>query len=171
MRAGDRDRALVQQVLGEAYAEGRLERDELDERSEAVQRARTLGELVPFLVDIVPARPVAPKPALVQWGPDEVRREALRRYDGERRSAVLTFVGPSLICWAVWTATSWGPDGFEADFPWPLIVMAATLFHLVQTLVQRRERVEGHMKRIEREQAKALRKGKWPPPGLLPGGF
>lgn len=162
MRAGDRDRALVQQVLGEAYAEGRLDRAELDERCEGAQLARTLGELVPFLVDIVPARPTGPRPELVRWSPEDVHREAARRYDTERRSAVLAFVGPTLICWAVWTATSFGRDGFEAAFPWPLIVMAATLFHLVQVLVQRRERVEQHVRRIEREQAKAQRRGRWP---------
>ena len=41
MRASDADRDVVLQVLTEAYADGRLDRDELDARTAATQAART----------------------------------------------------------------------------------------------------------------------------------
>ena len=45
MRASDLDRGTIQQALTEAYADGRLDREEFDERSEQAIRSRTLGEL------------------------------------------------------------------------------------------------------------------------------
>ena len=50
LRASDRDRDVISDVLGTAYAEGRLTPAELDERSDAVARARTLSEL-PAIID------------------------------------------------------------------------------------------------------------------------
>jgi hypothetical protein len=47
LRATDRDRDVVHQVLAEAYADGRLDRDEFDTRSAQTAAARTLGELPP----------------------------------------------------------------------------------------------------------------------------
>jgi len=52
MRASDRDRGVVQDVLAAAYAEGRLDRDEFDERSGAVSAAKTYAELLPHIADL-----------------------------------------------------------------------------------------------------------------------
>ena len=48
LRASDSDRDVVNDVLGTAYADGRLP-DELDERSDLVARAKTLRELPPLI--------------------------------------------------------------------------------------------------------------------------
>src|SRR4051812_20204819 len=53
IRASDRDRSVVQQELDEAYADGRLDRDEYDERSERARQVRFLGDLNPILNDLV----------------------------------------------------------------------------------------------------------------------
>ena len=53
LRASDKDRDLVHDLLGTAYAEGRLTREELDERADRVNAARTLGELPPLVSDLV----------------------------------------------------------------------------------------------------------------------
>ena len=45
LRASDADRDVVHRLLGGAYADGRINREEFDERSEAVLGARTLAEL------------------------------------------------------------------------------------------------------------------------------
>ena len=45
MRASDADRDVVLGVLAEAYADGRITREEHDVRSSATQSARTLGDL------------------------------------------------------------------------------------------------------------------------------
>ena len=45
LRAADRDRDAVNDLLGTAYAEGRLTSEELDERTDRAASAKTLGEL------------------------------------------------------------------------------------------------------------------------------
>ena len=56
MRASDRDRAVIETVLADAFAEGRLTRSEYDERAEAAMTSRTLGELLPLVDDLPVAR-------------------------------------------------------------------------------------------------------------------
>ncbi len=53
LRASDADRDQVATVLSTAYAEGRLTRDEHDERLERLMAARTFDELVPITDDLV----------------------------------------------------------------------------------------------------------------------
>ncbi|GGM06257.1 DUF1707 SHOCT-like domain-containing protein [Nakamurella endophytica] len=60
LRASDRDREQVAAVLSTSMAEGRLTADELQERLDAVYRARTLGELEPLTRDLPAHRPLAP---------------------------------------------------------------------------------------------------------------
>ena len=60
LRASDADRDVVHGLLTEAFADGRLDRDEYDERSTATLQARTLGELPPLVADLVPDRPLLP---------------------------------------------------------------------------------------------------------------
>lgn len=52
IRAGDRDRDAVLEVLMEAHAAGRLDMTELDERQTKVISARFLDELQPLVVDL-----------------------------------------------------------------------------------------------------------------------
>ena len=158
LRAADRDRDLVRSMLTAAYADGRLDRDEFDERSERVTAARTLGELPPIVADLVSERPtpVSRTQALVAATPQELRRRAEEKWAADRRSAALGVVIPSLICWAIWLAIGWDDGGFEAGFPWPLIVMAATLANLIKTVATRQEAVDHELTRLQAKQAKAL---------------
>ena len=57
MRASDSDRDQVAGLLSAAYAEGRLTREEHDERLERVVVARTFDDLVPLTADLVPLDP------------------------------------------------------------------------------------------------------------------
>jgi hypothetical protein len=52
MRASDADRDRVAEALREAYAEGRLDVEEHNERIDRAYQARTLGELTPLLADL-----------------------------------------------------------------------------------------------------------------------
>lgn len=68
LRAADSDRDHVATLLSTAYAEGRITRDEHDERLDQVMRARTFDDLVPLTSDLVPLQlpvsaPTAPVPA------------------------------------------------------------------------------------------------------------
>lgn len=76
MRAADRDREEAVEILREAYAEGRLDQAELDERTDAALRARTWGELRRLTADIPPPAPGAdlPSAAVRPSGQPLVRR-------------------------------------------------------------------------------------------------
>ena len=72
MRASDADRDRVADALREAYAEGRLDVEEHNERIDLAYKAKTLGELSPLLSDLPqrhtatlasPASPIPPMPA------------------------------------------------------------------------------------------------------------
>ena len=52
MRIGDRERDAAADLLREAYAEGRIGREELDERLTAALSARTAGELRAITADL-----------------------------------------------------------------------------------------------------------------------
>jgi hypothetical protein len=52
MRASDSDRHAIADVLGTAYAEGRLSLDEYRERLDRVMASSTYGELVPIVIDL-----------------------------------------------------------------------------------------------------------------------
>ncbi|GAA2861071.1 DUF1707 domain-containing protein [Streptosporangium fragile] len=60
LRAGDADREKVAAVLGDALADGRLDHTEHEERTDALYRARTFGELEALITDLLPpeARPL-----------------------------------------------------------------------------------------------------------------
>jgi hypothetical protein len=63
LRASDADRDQVANVLSTAYSEGRLTRDEHDERLNRVMAAKTFAELIPLTQDLVyngPAPVTAP---------------------------------------------------------------------------------------------------------------
>jgi hypothetical protein len=153
LRAGDADRDVVARVLGQAYAEGRLDPAELDERTTALQQARTLGELPAFLGDLVPVGDVrAPSscPALLE-------QRAVEKWRKERRDALWGLVSVSAIVWTIWLVTSgWG------SFPWPAFVTLAALLNLGRTQVQRADIVAEERRRLEKKERKALERK--PPP-------
>jgi hypothetical protein len=53
LRASDADREQVANLLSTAYAEGRLTREEHDERVEALMAAKTFDDLIPITRDLV----------------------------------------------------------------------------------------------------------------------
>jgi SAM-dependent methyltransferase len=67
-RASDRERDAVVQRVQDAFAEGRLDDAEFDERSRAALTARTHADLDALLADL-PAAPAAPGPARAIPGP------------------------------------------------------------------------------------------------------
>ncbi len=62
MRASDADRDEVVRALADAFAVGRLTRDEHDERLSRALAARTLGELAPLTHDLQASPAPAPSP-------------------------------------------------------------------------------------------------------------
>ena len=90
LRASDADRDLVHGVLADAFADGRSDRAEYDERNAAVLAARALGELPPLVTDPVPQRPATPlgRRSLATATPADLQRQILaeevRRLEKER---------------------------------------------------------------------------------------
>lgn len=145
MRASDRDRAVIETVLADAFAEGRLTHTEYDERSDAAMSSRTLGELMPLVSDLPIAR--APRSSIPE--------QAARAFVQARRQAVWGFLSVSLICWTIWFATGFG-DGWRAQFPWPLFVMLGTGLNAARVMWRRDEIIEDETRRLERKERKAL---------------
>ncbi len=62
LRASDADRDHVATLLTTAYAEGRLSKDEHDERLDQLLQAKTFDDLIPLTSDLVVVAPSAPPP-------------------------------------------------------------------------------------------------------------
>lgn len=59
LRASDADRERVMTVLSTAFAEGRISREEHDERLQQTMSAKTFGDLIPITHDLVVVAPQA----------------------------------------------------------------------------------------------------------------
>ena len=164
LRASDRDREIVSDVLGEALADGRLTMAELDERTDRLVACKTLGDLPELIRDLVPdtTREVSRFERLTT--PEAVRAEAERRFRAERRNALQTFLFPSLICLVIWAAAGFG-------FPWPLFVIIGTGGRAAYLVLNREDRVRSIEHGLERRRARAIRarERRGPTPGPPPG--
>jgi uncharacterized membrane protein len=76
LRISDADREAAVNLLSEQYAVGRLDKDEFDERSDAVWSAKTQGDLAPVFADLPWRSPPAPQASSgprhgwrPRWGP------------------------------------------------------------------------------------------------------
>jgi hypothetical protein len=155
--ASDADRDLVHGVLGEAFADGRLDRAELDSRTATTESARTLGELLDPLVGLVPKRPVKPS-GTVAMSPAEIELRAVQAWRKDRREAFWGLISVSAIVWTIWLVGAFEPSGFEPSFPWPLFVSVAALLNLGRIQFGREDSMSEERRRLERKQRKAIEK-------------
>lgn len=152
LRAADVDRAVIHHALTEAYADGRLDREEFDARAEAVLAARTLGELPQLVEDLVPT---GTTDAASLVGAD-LRQQAVERWERTRREARWRFLVASLVCWTIWLVGSLGPDGFDPYFAWPIFVTLGTGIPLLRIQNAREEMIRDNQRRLEKKQRKEL---------------
>ena len=143
LRASDRDRDVVNDLLGTAYAEGRLTPEELDERSDQVARSRTLGDLPPIIDDLVAPTTTSLVPR------STLRAEAEHRYRQQRQNALVGFLTPTIICWVIWFAIGGG-------FPWPAIVMVASGAKFLQLALTREDTTRSIERDLEKKERKKL---------------
>ena len=151
VRASDRDRAVVHDALSEAYAEGRIDRDELEERTTQADAAKTYADLVPPLQDLMADAAV---PALSLSSREELQRRAELYYTEKRGDALMGFLIPNLICWAIWFLT--GHDGFL----WPLFVLIPTMGNLLRVGAGKQAIIDERVEKLEKREAKALQSPK-----------
>jgi hypothetical protein len=147
LRATDGDRDVVHQVLADAYADGRLDREEFDTRTAQTAAARTLGELPPLLADLVAPTPV-PSGGVPPASAAVLRQRAVAKYRADRRDAFLGFLAPSFICMVIWFAFG------ASQFFWPGFVIAGTGINVLSMLIRRENIVEENTRRLEKKQAK-----------------
>lgn len=145
MRASDRDRAVIETVLADAFAEGRITRTEYDERTDTALASRTLGELMPLVEDLPVAR--APRSSA-----NELQTQAVRKWESDRREAAMGFVGISVLLWTIWAATMFG------EFPWPLFPMGFALMNLVRVIANKRDIIEEHVRSLEKKERRELKR-------------
>ena len=154
LRASDRDRELAIEVLGQAYADGRLDHAEYDARSTAATTAKVLADLVPQLEDLVPDTPyasLAPGTSGFVARPD-LHGQAVRMWAKDRREALTGLVGITVITCTIWAVTMWG------GFPWPLFPMLAAAVNLLRIQMQEQDMVESHERHLLKREKKAIEK-------------
>lgn len=145
LRASDADRGVAHGALGLAYADGRLTREELDQRTEAVLTARTLGELPVLLADLIPTAGPHQPVAVPAWEVGSIQEQAVARYRSSVREALWGFLSASIVCWVIW-----GVAGANA-FPWPVFVMLGTGLNLGRMLVMRQDTIDSERRRLARK--------------------
>lgn len=144
LRASDADRNVALDVLSNSYADGRVDRDEYDERSSQLTSAKTLGDLVGPIRDLAPDHHLP-----VASSPESLQAKAQDKYAQIRAGAVATFFGPSLVCWVIWALVGFG-------FPWPIFVSLGTFGRIAQVLITKREIIEDQKRKIVREEQRAI---------------
>jgi hypothetical protein len=157
LRASDRDREVVGRVLSESYAQGRLDREELDARATALASARTLGELPPLVSDLVPLAP-GPTHASRLVDPADLRERALASWTRARRDAVWSFFYVSVICWVIWVAIGFGGERWDAGFPWPLFASAFTALNVARIQYRREDLIADEVRSLERKRERDRRR-------------
>ena len=137
LRAGNDDRERVVAQLNAAFAEGRLDVAELDERVAAAYAAKTIGQLRPLTADLpIPGTP-APRPARPPARPSPAAPEPVSDQQGARAAVAGTF-GLFLVNVLIWAAVSVGTG--ELIYFWPVWTAIPLVFALANLVAQGRRR-------------------------------
>ena len=104
MRAADWDREETVEILRHSYVEGRLNSEELDERTDAAFNARTIGDLRRLIADLLPHSSVACLPSDRPELP--VIPGSPRRKTGYSARVRLLILLAALACISIGAATS-----------------------------------------------------------------
>jgi hypothetical protein len=145
MRASDADREVVRGVLVDAYGDGRLTREEYDDRLNTLYDSRSLGELPALVADLMPADSPSALPAPLQ--PAALRARGARKWRRDVEESVGAFLVPSVICIVIWIAAGRG-------FFWPAFPMVFLGLNVLKTVVQRESAIEREVARLEEQAAK-----------------
>lgn len=117
LRAAESDREAARGLVSQAYADGRLDRDELEVRVERLNGRLNLGQLALLLSDLEPATPP----------PGEASGGVARPRSPSLQDAVVA-LGSTLVCLLVWQVSGRG-------FFWPLWVIVYTGLPVAAALV------------------------------------
>jgi hypothetical protein len=132
IRAGNADREQVVAQLNAAFAEGRLDVSELDERVKAAYAAKTLGELVPLTADLPVSQPPARRSAPPARRPENRPEHAGGSAAANRWAPVGGTFGLFLLNVVIWGAVSLG-NGHPVYF-WPIWVAIPFALALISVI-------------------------------------
>jgi uncharacterized protein DUF1707 len=145
MRASDADREIVRALLADAFADGRLTREEYDDRLNTLYGSRTLGEVSSLVTDLVPLEgPPMAAPVLRA----DMRKRGARKWRKDVEESFAAFLVPSIICTVIWIAVT------GRGFFWPVFPMLFLGINLIKTVVQRESIIEREVLRLEEQAAK-----------------
>jgi hypothetical protein len=119
LRAGDADRDDVIIVLREAFAEGRLDQAEFEDRLGRAQIAKTYADLTALTVDLPPNNEAVPERSTLRLTTGDVERAEKERRD--MKAAWASWLGVGVLVNIIWFAT-WMGSG-PAPYYWPIWVM------------------------------------------------
>jgi hypothetical protein len=147
LRAGNADRERVVAQLNAAFAEGRLDVGELDERVAAAYAAKTLGELVPLTADL-PAGRQQGRPATPARRDDHAPVPASAPSPAVRWAPVTGALGLFLVNVVIWGAISLGTGSLIYFWPiWTAIPLALALVGMIAGAGDARDRRNRHRDR------------------------
>jgi Domain of unknown function (DUF1707) len=145
MRASDADREIVRALLADAYADGRLTREEYDDRLNTLYGSRTLGEMPSLVADLVPADGPSLAPAPPQR--TDLRTRGARKWRKDVEESIVAFLVPTVVCTVIWIAVT------GRGFFWPVFPMLVLGLNLIKTVVQRESIIEAEVLRLEEQAA------------------
>jgi hypothetical protein len=180
LRAADEDRDIIRECLGDAFADGRLDREEFDERLTAVSSARLLGDLLDPVADLVlDAHPIeseapgdresgsATAPVVASTGdavahrphrsphldPPPLTPAEIERAAHEHHSKLVRSSLSSFVGASAITTLIWlGVGLFSGGFSmfWPVFVMVGTGIGVVSTMSRRSQMIEQRRRELTR---------------------
>lgn len=92
--------------------------------------------------------------------PDELREQAVARYQASRRHAFSRMVVPTVVTFVIWFAAGWHHGNWSPGLPWPLFVALGTGLHLLRILLNKQDIIEEQQHKLERERQEALEPSK-----------
>lgn len=148
LRAGNAEREIVVRRLNDAFGEGRLDLNELDQRIAEAYAAKTMGDLRPLLADLPlpsgrpvpvsrPAAPTPPRPAPLISTDNRAVQHVTGR-PGWIRWQYYVWTSIVVLNIVVWALVSIGTASMV--YPWPLWVAGPWgIIILAQDVVARLE--------------------------------
>jgi Domain of unknown function (DUF1707) len=129
LRASDADRSQASTMLAGAYAEGRLDSDEYEQRLDQVRSSKSLGELVPVLADVI----VAPGQAAAPPGPRFAPSGQFRGQPGMVGPFPRWWIGLAVLFNVIWLLTCLTAG--RLIYYWPMWPMLGTAIPMIMGLM------------------------------------